>query len=153
MRELGDGIPGLRRPHHQLARDRPIAGMERQGLFGGETPFRSETRSEVDHAELPVRGVPGRALARWVVRAARDEPALENLLKKALSEQSLSVCAGQIPCTNRCATVCPLELGKSLQGLRELFGWCGHVAPLAFPVALKLAFYVVRILAYYVDFK
>ena len=76
MRELGDGIPGFRRPHHQLARDCPIAGMERQGLFGGEAPLRPETLSEVDRAELPVGGVPGRALARCIVRAARDEPAL-----------------------------------------------------------------------------
>jgi hypothetical protein len=118
MRELGDAIPGLRRPNHQLARNRPIAGMERQGLFGGETPFRSKTLSEVNRAELPVRGVPGRALASRIVRAAGNKPSLDNLLEKALSEQPLSVCASEIPRANRRATICPLELGKSFQGLR-----------------------------------
>ena len=118
MRELGDGIPGFRRPHHQLARYGPTAGMEGQGLFGREAPLRSETLSEVDRAELPVGGVPGRALARGIIRAAGNEPALDNLLEKALSEQPLSVCASEIPRTNRRATVCPLELGKSFQGLR-----------------------------------
>ena len=75
MRELSDRIPGFRRPHHQLTRDSPTSGTERQGLFGREAPLRSETLSEVDRAELPVRGVPGRALAHNVVWAARDEPA------------------------------------------------------------------------------
>jgi hypothetical protein len=75
MRELGDGIPGFRRPHHQLARDCPIAGMERQGLFRGEAPLRSEALSEVDRAELPVGGIPSRAFALRLAWAARDEPA------------------------------------------------------------------------------
>ena len=118
MRELCDGIPGFRRPHHQLARYSPATGMERQGLFGREAPSCSETLSEVDRAELPIGGVPSRTLTSRIIRAAGNEPALDNLSEKALSEQPLPVCAGQVPCTNGCATVCPLELGEGLQGLR-----------------------------------
>ena len=118
MRELGNGIPGLRCSHYQLARHRPAAGLERQGLFRRETPLLPKAFSEIDRAEPPVGGVPGRALARCVVRAARDEPALDNRLQKAQTEQPFSVCARHIPCTDRCATVCSLELGKSLQRLR-----------------------------------
>ena len=76
MREFGDGIPGFRRPRHQLTRHSPTTGMKLQGLFGREAPLRSETLSDVDSAELPVGCVPGRALACCVVWAARDEPAL-----------------------------------------------------------------------------
>ena len=93
MRELGDRIPGLRRPYHQLARHSPATGVKRQGLFGGEAPLRSETLSEVDRAELPIGGVPSRTLTSRIIRAAGNEPALDNLSEKALSEQPLPVCA------------------------------------------------------------
>jgi hypothetical protein len=76
MRELDDSVPSLRRPHHQLTRHRPTAGVERQGLFGGEASLRSETPSEVDRAKLPVGSIPSRAFALRIVWAAWDEPAL-----------------------------------------------------------------------------
>ena len=76
MRKLGDGIPGFGRPNHQLTRHCPTADMERQRLFGGEAPLRSETLFEVDRAKLPVGGLPNRAFALRLVWAARDEPTL-----------------------------------------------------------------------------
>lgn len=90
MRELGDSISGFRRFHHQLPRYSPTASMQRQGLFGRQTPLRSETLSEIDRAKLPVRCVLGRALTGCIIRTARYEPALQNRVQKSMSDETLS---------------------------------------------------------------
>ena len=73
MREFGDGVAGLGTSYHQLARHCTTAGMDRQRLFGRQGPLRSETLPKVDGAELPIRGIPGRALALHLVWAAQND--------------------------------------------------------------------------------
>ena len=44
----------------QLARDGPVARVERQRLLGGEAPVRAEPVTEIVAAKSPERRIPGR---------------------------------------------------------------------------------------------
>ena len=52
--------------------------MDRHGLLGREAPLHPETLSEVDRVELPIRGMPSRALALNFVWAAVNEPSFQD---------------------------------------------------------------------------
>jgi hypothetical protein len=43
VRQFRNRVAAAGRPDHELPRHRPVAGMQRQGLFGRETPGRPET--------------------------------------------------------------------------------------------------------------
>ena len=86
MRKAGDFVAGSWRSHHQLPRNRPTTGVQRQRLFWREAPLRSETLLQIGSAKAPERRIPCRALTLHHVGAARDEPAFYHPLEKAAGD-------------------------------------------------------------------
>src|ERR1035437_598367 len=97
MRESGDFVAGFGRPDAELAGYRPIAGMQAQRLLRRQAPVPAEAFFQVGGTKAPERRIPGRAFSTHFVRTARDEPAFDDLLEKAVLNEAFPVRARQVP--------------------------------------------------------
>src|SRR5271155_1329106 len=131
--------------------------MKGKRLFRRQAPARAETRFQIRAAETPERCVPGRAIAFHFVRAARDIPALNDLLQETVAQEALPVRARQVARPDRPRPFRGLEFPQDFEGLREFLrrsvhsGFpSGFVVFLSDRVALYLYYYAVPLLYYYV---
>ena len=84
MRKLRHIVPGFGRPHCELPGNSPVPSVKGQRLLRREAPVLAETRFQISGGKTPERGVPCRALAFHLIRAAWDVPALDDLLQEAV---------------------------------------------------------------------
>src|SRR6266567_9053381 len=128
IRKFGDFVARSRRPHHELPGHRPVAGMQRQRLFGRKTPSRGKTLFQIGGAETPERGIPSSALALNLVRAARNVPAFYDFLQKTICKKALTVRTREVLGANGTCSLRGLELPQDLERLCEFFRRRSHEA-------------------------
>ena len=96
MGQLRHIVRALRRPHRELSGNGPVPEMKRQRLLGRQAPILPETRLYIGAGETPKGGVPCRALALDLVRAAGDVPALDDSLQEAVLQKAFAVRSRQV---------------------------------------------------------
>ena len=145
MRKLRYIVPAFWRPHCELSGNRPIPSVKGQRLLRRQAPVLAEACPEVNGGKTPEGGVPGRALAFHLVRAARDIPTLDDLLQKAVPEQPLPVGPRHVACANGRSPVSVLKPVQDFERFRQFFRRGSHVAlKPVLCVALQLVYYVVQ---------
>jgi hypothetical protein len=134
-----------------------LPACDESDCSGRQAPPRAETRFQIHGAETPEGCVPGRALALYFVRVARDIPALYDFLQESVAQEALPVRARQVARANGPGSFPGLEVPQDFEGLREFFRRFGHgrfssgfVFLLSDCVALYLYYCAVRLLSYYV---
>src|SRR5438309_11687910 len=128
IRKFGDFVAGSRRPRHELPGHCPVAGMQRQRLFGRKTPSRGKPLFQIGGAETPERGIPGSALALNLVRTARNVPAFYDFLQKAIRNKAITVRTREVLGANGTCSLRGLELPQDFERLCEFFRRRSHEA-------------------------
>ena len=95
--EPGNFVAGFGRSHDELFWNRPVSSVQGQGLLRREAPVLAKALFQIDSAKTPERCIPSRALSLHLIRAARDVPALDDRLQKAVRNEALAVGPRQIP--------------------------------------------------------
>ena len=119
MRQNGDVVAPLRSADEQLARDGPVARVERQRLLRGEAPIRVKPETEIVGAKAPERRIPGSAVPSALLRGRRDVPSLHDRQQEAVPHEPLPIRACEICCTHGDDSAV-LECSKDGQGAGQL---------------------------------
>ena len=112
-----DLVAAAARPDQQLGGHRPLAGVQQEGLLRRKSPLGVEAFGEVLAGEVPIGGVPGRALPVGEVRAGWDVPALHDLLEEAVLDQQFPFGPFEVFGADR-LTALGLEAVEGFQGAR-----------------------------------